>query len=447
MSSNKNELNKTLGVLETVAVGVSDISPVTGLFVMFPVLIATTGTASLSVMLIAGLIALAVALAMGHLGSMYPDAGGVYSIIRRMLGKPTGFVALILYMSQGIFIPAVVALGAATYITNIFPALNLNIVAMVVILFAASIAVINIAASARFTAILLILELGVVGIFTVAAFFAMEQSPAVLFEMEVLNSAKELTKVSPFAVFAAVSVMLFAYNGFDSALTLSEESSGEPKDIGKSVFRSALVGVSAQIIPAIALMLAAPSIVDLLSAKDPLVYVGTSVLGPKVDLLLNVGAAIAMIACTIAVILQFSRVLYASGRNQAWPNFISKAFSTLHPKFLTPWAGVLVLGVLGAILVLESNLEDLVTFTSVIIVILYALIAVSMFVSHTKKYENVDKPYKVPLWPVVAFVALFGPVAALTQQDPMDLLIVLSIIVVSILYYVFYLRKKESLMP
>lgn len=447
MSSNKKELNKSLSLLETIAVGVSDISPVTGLFVMFPVLVATTGTASVTVMLIAGLIALAVALAMGHLGSMYPDAGGVYSIIRRMLGKPTGFVALILYLAQGIFIPAVVALGAATYITNIFPALNLNIVAMVVMLFAASIAVINIAASAKFTAILLVLELGVVGIFTVAAFLTMEQSPAVLFEMEVLNSAKELTKVSPFAIFAAVSVMLFSYNGFDSALTLSEESAGEPKDIGKSVFRSALVGVSAQIIPAIALILAAPSIVDLLSAKDPLVYVGTSVLGPKVDLLLNVGAAVAMIACTIAVILQFSRVLYASGRNQAWPNFISKAFSTLHPKFLTPWAGVLVLGLSGAILVLESNLEDLVTFTSVIIVILYALIAISMFVSQTKKYANVDKPYKVPLWPVVAFIALVGPVAALTQQDLIDLLIVLSIIFVSILYYVFYLRKKESLLP
>lgn len=442
-TSEKPKLKKTLSLLETIGVGVSDISPVTGLFVMFPVLIATTGTGSLTVMLLAGLIALCVALTMGELGSMFPDAGGIYSIIRRVLGKTTGFLSLILYLSQGIFIPAVVALGAATYINNLFPSFNLNIIAMVVMLTAAGVAVINISAGAKFTSFLLVLELGVVGIMTVAAFIFASNSPTVLFDMEVASADGSLTKVTPAILFAAVSVMLFSYNGYDSALTLSEENAGEPKDIGKSVFRTALTGVLAQIIPAIAIILAAPSIIGLLTANDPMAFVGHSILGNGFDLLINIGAAIAMFACTIAVILQFSRVLYASGRNNAWPKKISNAFSALHPKFQTPWISALVLGILGAILVLESNLENLVTFTSVIVVSLYALVAICSFIIHMK-HNHLKRPYKIPLWPLAPAIALIGSVATLTQQSISDLIVVLCILAVSAIYYIFYLRKREK---
>jgi amino acid transporter len=435
-------LKKALSVFETVSIAVSDISPTTGLFLMVPAILAMAGTGSFVVVLVAGLIAFCVALTMAELGAMFPIAGGIYSIIRKVLGKTIGFIALICYLAQGIFIPAVIALGSATYIVNIFPSLNVNMVGLVIMLVAIGIGILNISASAKFTAVLLVLELTVVGILAIASFVQPSNSISVLFDMKMLGDGGTLVSVTPTIIFAAVTVMLLSFNGFDSAINFSEETAGDSKNVGKSVFQAASMGILAQIIPVIAILIAAPNITELLKSEAPLTYIGNSVLGQSANLIFNLGAATAMFACTIAVLLQFARVLFTSGRDQVWPKPISKAFATLHPKLQTPWVAAVVLGLIGACFVFWSNLGSLLTFTSVLVVCLYALVAISSFVVRFKM-KHIERPYRIPLWPVPPAVALIGSIAALTQQSGKDLIIVGCIAVGALLYYVIYLRRKE----
>ena len=59
-------------------------------------------------------IAVTVAMSMAELGSMYPTAGGLYNIVNRVLGRPIGFLAMVDYVCQGIFIPAMRALVIGT---------------------------------------------------------------------------------------------------------------------------------------------------------------------------------------------------------------------------------------------------------------------------------------------------------------------------------------------
>jgi len=91
----EQNLNRGLSVLGTIALALSDITPTASLLVIGPVVIATAGSASVWSYLIGGFIALNVALCMGELGSMFPVAGGLYSIVTRVLGKPIGFLALL----------------------------------------------------------------------------------------------------------------------------------------------------------------------------------------------------------------------------------------------------------------------------------------------------------------------------------------------------------------
>lgn len=438
-------LKKALNVFETVAIAVSDISPVTGVFLMLPVVLAMAGTGSFIVMLVAGIIAICVALTMAELGSMFPIAGGIYSIIRKVLGKTVGFISLIAYLAQGIFIPAVVALGAASYITNIFPSLNTNVVGFILMLLATGIAIMNISAGAKFTSVLLILELTIVGILTIVAFLNPVNSPSILFDLKMLNDSGSFIDVTPLVIFTAVTIMLLSFNGYDSAINFSEETKGESENVGKSVFRAASTGILAQIIPLIAILIAAPNIGKLLSSDAPMSYVSNSIMGNAAGILINVGAAVAMFACTIAVLLQFARVLYTSGRDNVWPDKISKAFSSLHSKFHTPWVSAIVLGGLGGAFCFYSSLGGLISFTSVLVVSLYILVALCSFVVHIKM-KHLDRPYKIPLWPLPPAIALIGAGAALTQQAPKDLITVGIIAIVALIYYVFYLRKKESRM-
>src|SRR6516164_2500105 len=91
----KQELNRQVNVLGNIALTLSDISPTATLLVVGPVLIAAAGTGSFWALVIGGVVSLCIAWCIGELGSMYPVAGGLYSMTRIVLGPALGFLALI----------------------------------------------------------------------------------------------------------------------------------------------------------------------------------------------------------------------------------------------------------------------------------------------------------------------------------------------------------------
>ena len=83
------------------------------------------------------------------------------------------------------------------------------------------------------------------------------------------------------------------------------------------------------------------------------------------------GAILAIFNASLAITLWFARVTYASGRDMAWPAApISNAYANL--LFKMPWVATMTVGVLGAILCSSSACSSVVTFTAVLIIILYA---------------------------------------------------------------------------
>ena len=102
----RQELNRVVNSLGHLALILSDITPTASLLVVGTAVVATAGTGSVWSYLIGCFIALNVAFCMGELGSMFPVAGGLFSIVTRVLGKATGFVAMVDYIGQAIFLPA-----------------------------------------------------------------------------------------------------------------------------------------------------------------------------------------------------------------------------------------------------------------------------------------------------------------------------------------------------
>jgi amino acid transporter len=108
-----------------------------------------------------------------------------------------------------------------------------------------------------------------------------------------------------------------------------------------------------------------------------------------------------------------------------------------------PWISTLVVGILAAILCTQSNLFTVVTFTAVLIITLYGLIAICALVSRLRQ-EHLPRPWKLPLWPVPPVIALVGVVIALTQQKHTDLLIVAGIFIAGLIYYYGFIRPRED---
>lgn len=433
-------LSKSLNIVETVSLAASDISPTSGVFLNIPVVIAIAGTGTISVAIIAGIIALCVALTMAEVGSAYPKSGGIYSVIHTILGKKLGFVALIAYLLEGAFIPAVTSMGAATYLVSVFPQLNVHFLAAFLMIIATGIAIMNISSTGKFTTFLLILELIVVLTITVASIMSMHQPLSTLFSNEILKNGS-LTKVSLPTLFTAVAVMLFSFNGFDSALNFSEEMKGNSKSVGHSVLGAAGIGILAQVIPLIFIVLAAPTLKGFLGAKNSILFVANATLGGVVHNILSIGIALAMFACTISVLLQFSRVLFTSGRDQMWSRSINSFLQSIHPRFSTPWKATIFLGILDVILNFYSNLSDMISFTSVLVVLLYATVGVCDLIERNRK---TNFPYRNTLGLVAPLITIAASLYALSQQEGKNLFISGIILLISAFYAFFFKKEPQS---
>src|SRR3984893_16477230 len=134
------QLKRAINTLGNVALVLSDITPTASLLIIGTVVIATAGTGSLAAYLIGGFLAIMVALCMGELGSMFPVAGGLFSIVTRVLGKPIGFLAMLDYMGQAVFLPASVAVGIGVYIAALNGSIPSNVAAAVIMIIVTGIA-------------------------------------------------------------------------------------------------------------------------------------------------------------------------------------------------------------------------------------------------------------------------------------------------------------------
>ncbi|PSR22580.1 MAG: APC family permease [Sulfobacillus benefaciens] len=440
----RQELSRGLTVLQTIGLALSDITPAASFFVIAAQVFPAAGTGAGWTFLIAGVIALSVAFCMAELGSRYPFAGGLYSIVTRVLGKPLGFLAMVDYVVQAIFLPAAIALGIGGYIQTLIPGVNANIWATILLLLVTLMAVFRVKTNANITGIFLSIELAVMVLVTVIGLVHPLTSLTQLLQPVVYHT----THASPVKfsiILAMIAVALFSYNGYDSAINFSEETDGSARNVGRSVINAASLGVLFQVVPAFAVLLAVGTLPAFYHSSLPIAYYVTHAIGSTWATVVILGVILAVINATLAIVLQFSRVIYSTARDQSWPSPVNRMLTHIHPRFKTPWVAVLVVGLLGVILTFFGSVVAAITFTSVMIIILYALIAISAIVHRIGRFRGDVLPFRMWLWPLPPVLALAGVILALTQQTLSDLLICAVIFAVGLTYYLIWGRRTTGI--
>lgn len=437
------ELDRALTVLQTVGLALSDITPTASFFVIAALVYPMAGTGAFWTFVAAGVIALCVAASMAELGSVYPIAGGLYSIVARVLGKPLGFLAMTDYVVQAIFLPAAIALGIGSYMQMLIPSVNANLWATVLMLLVTAVAVFRVKTNANITGLFLAVELVVILIVAILGFVHPVNGVGILFH-PVIMDAKGVHPVSMGIMVSAVAVALFSFNGYDSAINFSEETKGSAKNVGKSVMNAAALGVLFQVVASIAVLFGAVSLPTFFGSSLPIYYFVKSYVGTAIANVIVVGVALAVLNATLAIVLQFSRVIYSTARDGSWPGPINRFLANVHPRFKTPWGSVLFVGLLGTLLTLFGSVVSAITFTSVMIIFLYALIAIAAIVNRVRK-RGEQPPFKMWLWPMPPVIALVGVVLALTEQTARDLWTCVIIFAFGMIYYLLAARRSTGL--
>ncbi len=439
----RQELKRSVNILGNLALVISDITPTASLLIIGSVVVATAGTGSVWAYLIGSFVAVNVALCMGELGSMFPVAGGLFSIVTRVLGKPIGFLAMLDYIGQAIFLPASVAIGIGVYINSLYPSVKSSIAAGIAMIVVTAICLLQIRFNAVLTGFFLALEMLVIIVLTFVGFAHLNQPVSILTHPVVASGTNGLSAVGLGVIFTAVATAMFSVNGYDSAINFSEETEGSAAVVGRAVVIAAITCIIAELIPFIAVVFAAKSTRGFVHSSTPLTDVVRAYYGSGLVTAITWGAIIAFFNASIAITLQFARITWASGRDNAWPGPINRWLGKVEPRRGAPWVATLVVGALAAVLCFQSSLISVVTFTAVLLIVLYALIAISALVSRVTQ-RHLPRPSRMRLWPIPPLIALAGVGIALTQQKGRDLLIVAAIFAFGLIYYYGFIRPRQD---
>jgi amino acid transporter len=436
-------LSRSLKLLETVALTVAAVAPTAGVFIIIPVALVATGTGTFYTFLLGAAIAVCVGYCYAELGVAFPYSGGEYSIAGRVLNRPIGFITLVMWMIQIVFGLSAISLGAASYLNGIWPNLNPNLFGAGMAAVATVIAVFRVNRGAKVTVLFMLIELAVLAIIAILGFSHIHNGTAALFSPHLFSASGHETPIGIGTIVASISFSLYTYNGYGSAVYFSEELTGGRRQVGRVVLLSLFAVVLVTIIPVIAILLGAPSIAALSNSSSPMTYFVTTLSNKTLNTVIGVMVVLSVFNAVIAGIMSFARILYCSGRDHAWPQPISRWVATVSPKSRAPWVATLILGVPIVVLTAASNVATVVTFTGVLVTIVYVVITLSAIASRWRKIPA-KREYRMPLWPIAPLLALAATVYVMTQQTRGNLEITGWILLGSLVYFVLFLRSKRS---
>jgi amino acid transporter len=238
-----------------VAIALSAISPTTSVFLVYGSVLQVSGTGVVWAFLVAGLIALAMALCYAEVGSVFPSAGGVYALVRGALGSVAGGVTAVLFMLLGLVSTASILVAAATYVGALTPAGSLSttttgLVAFGFMVLVTALSIGRIAPASWAAAAMLGLEVAVIVVFTVAAFAHPAAGAGAAFTAPVGPDGGTLGAA---ALLAGVAPALFAFNGYDWPLYFAEETPvARRRALPRAVLLSAGLAVVLEVVAVIA---------------------------------------------------------------------------------------------------------------------------------------------------------------------------------------------------
>ncbi|GAA5157032.1 APC family permease [Pseudonocardia eucalypti] len=446
-SGSPRRLHRGLLVLGTLLITLSAITPASSVFIIAPGVMATAGTGAVASFLAAGVVGIFMAFVYAELSSAFPLTGGEYAIVGRTLGRLPGFMIMILIGFTNLLILAVIALGVGIYLGVVFPGLPAAPVAAVTCLLAAAFAVLDIKFNAVLTGIFLAIEMLALAAVCVLGFGNAHRSVGELLTAPVVaGTGGGLSPASLGVIVTATAVAIFAYNGYGGAVYFGEETENASRNIARAILWALGITVAVELIPVTAVLVGAPDLGELFGAPNMMAHFLDSVGGPTLSTLVSLGIAVAIVNAVLAILLMVARMLFSSGRDQAWPAPMSAGLRALHPRFGTPWVATLVAGAIAAaVCFLDEKL--LLVLTGTALVVVYFVLCVAAL-NGRRTGSTAHGSYRMPLFPLppllaMAALAYVGYVSATDPEIGRPSLIVTAVVlVVAAAYYLLWVRRR-----
>jgi len=219
------------------------------------------------------------------------------------------------------------------------------------------------------------------------------------------------------SVFTLVLIALWPFIAFELVCDFIEEAKKPVKHIPKAMFGASIVLLFAYCLIAFVAMKLVPA--EVLSNTDiPHLVLGEVIFGNAgkiIILILSITTTCGFISTAFATT---PRLLYGMAHHKQLPTIFKK----LHPKWRTPWFGVLCITTLItiAILIFENNTDALLmlVISGASCYLLAYIIAHIDLIVLRKKYPKFPRPFKSPWFPLLQIIGIAGMVYAFINNSP-----------------------------
>jgi amino acid transporter len=439
-------LKRSMRVIGALLLTLSGVTPASSVFISVPDLIQQTGTGAFLGMLFAGLLSIPIAFIYAELSSAFPIAGGEYCMLGRTLGPGPGFLMLGLVTMSNMLSPAVLALGASSYIAAIAPGLDARFVAVAIIAATTLTGILHIRTNAWLTGIFLLIELLALAAITGLGFAHVARPISELALHPVMLHGASIVSTPIALIGVGTSVAIFAYNGYGAACYFAEEMHEAPRVVARTIIWAVYISIVTEFVPTIAVLLGAPDLRALLGSQNAFSDFVRVTGGNLADVVISLCVALAIINAVLALILQNGRFFYSTGRDAAWHDRVNSLFTLTHARFHSPWVATLAAG-LSAIVMCFVPLDLLLVLTGTGFGLTYLGMTLAVIAGRWRG-TSCHAAYRMPLYPLMPILALLalGYIFYENWMDPdagrPSLYANLAVIALSLFYYVFVLRRR-----
>ncbi|GBQ67763.1 amino acid transporter [Ameyamaea chiangmaiensis NBRC 103196] len=441
------QLKQGMTMIGTTLITLSAISPASSALIIAPSAIAAAGSGSVLAMIGGALVGLCMALVYAELASAFPLTGGEYAIVGRVLGPLTGFIVLGVNLVGLILIPAIMALGLSAYLGVVFPALPQIPTAIAAVIISTGLGILNIRTSALITGLFLGVEVAALVLLTVLGLWHVVHPLSELITHPVmLNASHALVPTPPSTIAMAMSVAIFAYNGYGTAVYLGEETVDAARHIARSILAALVAAVLAELVPVTAVLMGVPDYRSFLSSSDMFSDFITLRAGAVWTTVVSIAVALAIVNAVIANLLLASRQMFSMARDHVLPGTLNAPLARLHARYHSPWVAMIAAGAMTCVACFVS-LHLLVIATGTGLILVYSMLCVAV-ITGRKRGLTAHGHYAMPLFPLapVAALAAMGYVVFSNWLAPdvgrPSLIFTLCVAVASGLYYATVLARR-----
>ncbi|RMG21297.1 MAG: amino acid permease [Bacteroidetes bacterium] len=391
----QTELSRDMGLSTILAIGVGTMIAA-GIFTLSGLAIRNVGSGAILSFLLAAIVAVFTALTYCEFVSIYPNSGEGYLYARKTYPAPLAYFvgwALVLgYTSSCAFYIASLSSYFYEFIWETpFEALS-GIVMLI------GLTLLNIKGTKESGRFQVFVTLGKVALLIWFVFGGLGSVNVAGF---IERFSTDIVKIG-----STAAMVFITFFGFSAIAATAGEVKNPVKTIPRAIFLS--MGIVTLLYILVVLVVDAAGLTEYTEAA--MGVAATQFLGPIGGMVIIAGAIFSMVSASNASIIAGSRVSMAMSQLGHFP----RAFGEINPRTKTPIVSVMLVGGTILIFAISLPLEDLAHFADTVLLLVLILVNAALIV-HRYKYPHIERPFKVPLVPLMPALGILANFYLLSQ--------------------------------